>query len=73
MKLLNMNEWADVCKAHNPMMVMEKPSATPYWRSSNSEHYWKLIPASWGFNENGEKQNGHKMMETTLFEEISRK
>ena len=80
MRLLSMNEWYDVCKQHHPILIMEKPAAIGYWKSSNSEHFWRLIPASWGFNQESIdsggkliKQNGHQMMETTLFEEMSRR
>lgn len=79
MKLLNMTEWSEVCKVHRPEHILEKPAAVGYWRSSISEHYWKLIPAHWGFREDTlswksggrpVNQNGHMMMETTKFEEL---
>lgn len=69
MKLLNMTEWGEVCEVHRPIHVIAEPAAGGfYWRSSISEHYWKLIPAHWLT-----KQNGHMMAEFTLFEEMQRK
>lgn len=67
MRLLTMSEWTEVSKACNPKFVIKKPSSTGYFVSSVSEHYFRLIPASWGL------QYDHMMLETTLLEEMINK
>ncbi len=75
MKLLDMNEWAEICKIHHPFYILKKPAAIGYWKSSISEHEWKLIPQGWGFFDHPPKGNkrGHLMWETTLFERMNKK
>jgi hypothetical protein len=61
MRLIDMREWGDVCKVHRPEYILEKTAAVGYWRSSISEHYWRLIPARRGFNEESLKTEETKV------------
>ena len=84
MKLLNMTQWASVCKDHSPTIIRKKildvgyPLLVNIWQSSICDIYWQMIPADIGFRRDtmtsGKpvKQDGPMMMEMSFFEMIKK-